>query len=353
MQRNMYKWLESIKSSQVKKPLPILSFPAVTIASLSVRDVVHSGELQAKCMKIVADRCAAAASVSLMDLSVEAEAFGAPIRFSDSEVPTVTGRLIETARQAEAPGIPEIGAGRTGEYVKAVRLAAQTIEDRPVFGGVIGPFSLAGRLMDMTEVMVKCFDEPETVHAVLEKATQFITNYILAFKAAGANGVVMAEPAAGLLSPKLNGEFSTAYVRGIISSVQDEHFIVVYHNCGNTLPLAQSLAANGAKIYHFGNAIDMLGMLRLMPADKVVMGNVEPAGQLRGGTPETVYKTTAALMERCGGYPNWVPSSGCDIPPLSPWANIDAFFRAVDDYYAAHNVVELDVERNKENLGAG
>lgn len=352
MKRNMVHWLETVKTSRVKKPLPILSFPAIQLANITVTELIGSSDTQANCMRLVAERCGTAASVSMMDLSVEAEAFGAAIRFSESEVPTVTGKLIETAEQAEALKVPEVGAGRTGLYIEAIRKAAQRIADRPVLAGVIGPFSLSGRLMDMTEIMLRCFEEPETVHTVLAKAAAFITKFILAYKAAGANGVVMAEPAAGLLSPRFNDEFSTHYVRQIIEAVQDESFIVVYHNCGNTLPLIKSLLTNGAKAYHFGNAVDMAEVLKLMPEDKIVLGNVEPAGQFRNGTPESVRETTLSLMDRCAGHANWVPSSGCDIPPLSPWENIDAFFQAVSDYYAAHNVVELDQDK-KEQRSAG
>ena len=38
-------------------------------------------------------------------------------------------------------------------------------------------------------------------------------------------------------------------------------------------------------------------------------------------------------MVQCCKYPNFVISSGCDIPPMSSWENIDAFFRAVDEFY--------------------
>ena len=75
------------------------------------------------------------------------------------------------------------------------------ITDRPVLAGIIGPYSLAGRLLDMTEIMILCYEEPEMVESVLEKATEFLIEYAKAFKEAGANGVCMAEPAAGLLSP--------------------------------------------------------------------------------------------------------------------------------------------------------
>jgi uroporphyrinogen decarboxylase len=352
MKKNMYMWLENIRTARTKKPLPILSFPAIQLTGINVIELISDSELQAKSMKLVADRCDTAASVSLMDLSVEAEAFGATIRFSESEVPTVTGRLIDTAEQADALKVPDVGAGRTGLYIEAIGKAAKLITDRPVFAGVIGPFSLSGRLMDMTEIMIKCFTEPETVHTVLAKAAEFAVKYILAYKAAGANGVVIAEPAAGLLSPKFNDEFSTHYVRKIIEAVQDENFIVVYHNCGNTIPLIKSILTNGARIYHFGNAINMEEMLKLVPEDRVVMGNVEPAGQFRNGTPESVYQTTTALMERCASHRNWVPSSGCDIPPLSPWANIDAFFKAAKDYYAAHNIIEIEKnEDQQQNAG--
>ena len=63
------------------------------------------------------------------------------------------------------------------------------------------------------------------------------------------------------------------------------------------------------------------------------MGNVDPASQFRNGTPESVKAATVSLMEKCAGYKNFVPSSGCDIPPLSPWENIQAFFEGLHQYY--------------------
>ena len=39
-----------------------------------------------------------------------------------------------------------------------------------------------------------------------------------------------------------------------------------------------------------------------------------------------------ALLEKCSGYPNFIPSSGCDIPPPTPWENIDAFFATVKKF---------------------
>ena len=272
----------------------------------------------------------------MMDLSVEAEAFGSQIRVSDGEVPTVTGSIVNTPEDADALAVPAVGAGRTGRYIEAIGLACGKITDRPVFAGVIGPFSLAGRLMDVSQVMLNCYDEPEMVHAVMRKTTDFLIAYCNAYKPTGAGGVVIAEPLTGLLSPALAEEFSAPYVRELVSAVQTDGFLVIYHNCGNnTVRMIDSILSLGAAAYHFGNAVSMRDVLAHVPGDVLVMGNIDPAGQFLNGTSESVRRETRALLETCcPGHPNFVISSGCDIPPASRWENIDAFFAAVQAFYA-------------------
>ena len=334
MQRNMHEWRDALLRAEAKKPMPILSFPGAALLGISVKELLFSAENQADAMAAVAARTDSAASVSLMDLSVEAECFGAPVHVSEDEVPTVTGRVIHSPADAETLRVPPTGAGRTGICIEAIRLASRKIADRPVFAGVIGPFSLAGRLTDVTEAMIDCYEEPEMMHTVLAKATDFLIGYIRAFKEAGANGVVIAEPLAGLLPPDLAEEFSARYVKKINDAVKEPSFLTIYHNCGNTALLTLgSILSTDSGAYHFGNAIDMAEMLGHVPADTLVFGNLDPAGILRNGDPETVKRETAALLKACGGHKNFVLSSGCDIPPATPWENIDAFFAAAREFY--------------------
>jgi len=334
MKTNMKQWLHMMQEDKAKKAFPILSFPCVSLLGISVRELIADSKMQAQGMKLIAEHTNAAASVSLMDLSVEAECFGAAVRFSDSEVPTVTGRLINDMEEAEMLKVPEVGSARSGIYIDAIRRAADMITDRPVFAGMIGPFSLAARLLDVSEIMMDCYDEPEMVHLVLEKCTDFLISYAKAYKEAGANGIMLAEPVSGLLSPALEAEFSAPYVKKIVDAIQDDSFILIYHNCGNnTVHMTASILTTGAAAYHFGNSIDLADMLERFPADTPVMGNVDPAGVLRMGNPEIVRNATLEVMKKCCKYPNFIISSGCDIPPLTPWENINAFFETVDDFY--------------------
>ncbi|MBQ7392164.1 MAG: uroporphyrinogen decarboxylase family protein [Clostridia bacterium] len=331
---NMKQWIADLIGNHPKKPMPILSFPSVNLLGVSVREMISDSTLQARGMKAVAENTPAAASVSFMDLSVEAECFSCAVTVTDDEVPTIKGRIINDADEAEALAVPTVGSGRTQIYLDAIKKAKELITDRPILAGMIGPFSLAARLFDVSEIMMDCYDDPDMVHTVLEKCTQFLIAYAKAYREVGADGIVMAEPVAGLLSPSLEEEFSAPYVKQIVDAVQNDDFIVIYHNCGDNVPkMLPSILSTGAAAYHFGNAVDLeKDVLEKVPSNVVVMGNVDPVGVLRMGSPTSVRKATTELLEKCSTYPNFVLSSGCDMPPKTPWENINAFFAAADAF---------------------
>ncbi len=332
MKLNMNNWVKDVISSKERKALPVMTYPGLHLVGKNVMDVISDGKNQYECIRALVERFDTIAAVTIMDLSVEAEIFGSKIRFSDDEVPTVIGKIVEDMDQAESLKIPQVGEGRTKVYLEAARLAAENIKDKAVLGGCIGPFSLSGRLMDMTEIMIAMMEEPEIVHVVLDKTTKFLIEYAKAFKEAGANGIIIAEPAAGLISPDKCDEFSSAYVKKIVEAVQDEDFIVVLHNCGNTVKLVDSMVSTGAASFHFGNAIKMTDILPQVPEDKLAMGNVDPASIFRNGTVEDVKLRTATLLEDMKPYRNFVISSGCDIPPGTALENVEAFFNTLKEY---------------------
>ena len=107
--------------------------------------------------------------------------------------------------------------------------------------------------------------EPDSVKLLLNKCTDFIKRYCTALKQAGANGVLIAEPAAGLLSNEACIEFSSVYVKEIVDEIQDDNFSIILHNCGNTGQCTDAMVYTGAVGYHFGNGIDMVEALEQCP----------------------------------------------------------------------------------------
>jgi uroporphyrinogen decarboxylase len=332
MKIDMTRWAKTVIGSEAVLAIPVMTYPGLALAGETRTGLIGDGEAQARCVKALAARYPSAAAVTVMDLSMEAEAFGSAIRFSDTEVPTVTGHVVVTLEDARALPVPAVGAARTGVPLKAAEILSREVTDRPVLGGIIGPVSLTCRLMEMTPMMMAMRRSPETLSTVLGKTTEFLISFAKAFKAAGANGVVIAEPVAGLLSPKQCDEYSSRWVKAIVDAVQDEVFLVVLHNCGSTVPLVPSMVSTGQRV-PLRNAVAMTEILPQVPADRLACGNINPSGTFRIGTPEKMEAEVSALLASMEPYPNFVLSSGCDIPPGTPVENVDAFFRAL----ASHN----------------
>lgn len=333
---NINKWISDVIGDSKRIAIPIMTNPGIEMLNYKIIDAVKDGKVHYEAIKTLSDTYPSAASCVIMDLTVEAEAFGAEIHFEENEVPSVIGRLVCDAESVDNLQIPDMTKGRLPQYILANKLVAANLTDRPAFAGCIGPFSLAGRLYDMTEMMMVCYTEPEVANALLQKCTDFLINYCLELKKTGVQGVIMAEPAAGLMSNDGCSEFSSLFVKQIVEKVQDDEFLVILHNCGNTGHCTQAMVETGARALHFGNKIDMVNALDNTPADILAMGNLDPVSCFKQSTAEEVERQTAELLEQTRSYPNFVLSSGCDIPPHVSKENIDAFYTALSKYNQAN-----------------
>jgi len=332
MKMNMKQWVADVIQRLDVTALPVMTHPGIELNGHTVREAVSNGRVHYEAVMTLTKRYNSVAAATIMDLTTEAEAFGAEIAFSDEAVPAVVGHMLPDVESINRLQVPSLSAGRIPQYLKANLLAAREIIDRPLFAGCIGPFSLAGRLYDMSGIMMLIYENPDAAHTLLAKCTQFIEKYCQALKQTGANGVMMAEPAAGLMSNDDCQNFSSAYVKYIVNKVQDENFIVILHNCGNTGQCTQAMVATGAAAYHFGNKCKMEEVIKDVPPTALAMGNIDPVSIFKDGMPFQMRQTVTDLLEKMRPYPNFVLSSGCDTPPHTPLANVDAFFESLADF---------------------
>lgn len=332
MKINMKQWIADTIARKEVAAVPVMTHPGIEQNGHTVKEAVSDGRVHAEAVVRLARQYPSAAAATIMDLTTEAEAFGAEITFSDTAVPAVSKRLLADVDSIYRLQVPLLSAGRIPAYLKANLIAAKEINDRPVLAGCIGPFSLAGRLYDMSEIMALIYENPDAAHTLLTKSTDFIEKYCMALKQTGVQGVMMAEPAAGLLSNEDCMTFSSDYVRRIVDHLQDESFIIILHNCGNTGHCTKAMVATGAAAFHFGNKCRMDEIIREVPPTALAMGNIDPVSIFKDGTPELMRETVTDLLERMKDHSNFVLSSGCDTPPQTPIANINAFFQALNDY---------------------
>jgi uroporphyrinogen decarboxylase len=320
---------EFILTSPQRLAMPVLTFPGAQLTGTTVQAMVTTIDAQVAAQREIHRRFRTPFVMSAMDLSVEAEEFGATILMSDWEIPTVTGRLVTDAAGIRALSVPAVGSHRSAVYLGTVRELAASVPDAIALGGMIGPFSLAGRLFGVSEALAETAGEPELIHELLEKTTSYLTSYAHAFRQAGARGVIIAEPTAGLMSPNSVREFSSPYIRRIIQEVEREEFQIILHNCGARIGHLEAKLEAGARILHFGQPMDILTALTKVPDDIVLCGNLDPSAVFVGASPQEVHAKTKALYDATAERRNFVISSGCDIPAQAPIANLEAFFTAV------------------------
>jgi uroporphyrinogen decarboxylase len=310
-------------------PLPIATYPGLALTGGTVRQAVNNPDAQFQAVAALHERYRTPVVLSAMDLSAEAEAFGCTLHASDNEIPSVAGRLVTSLEQAKRLPVPQPGDRRTAVYLETVRRLKKLPSQPLVLAGCIGPFSLAARLVGVSEALELTLAEPDLMSAVLEKSAAFLAAYARAFKEAGADGLIMAEPAAGLLSPRSLSVHSSAYIKGIAAAVDDGCFSLILHNCAARLLHLPAILETGLTTFHFGPPMDLPAALRQVAPDVVLCGNLDPTGVFCQLAPAEVTARATNLLSQTAAHRNYVLSSGCDVPVGAPLANLDAFYAAV------------------------
>lgn len=322
-----------IKDFPGRLAMPLCAFSGLEITGESVEDMISVPGSQFKAVMALQDRYRTSVLLTAIDPTAEAEAYGCEIKFSAREAPSVVGRLVSTAADVAALADPVPGDARTRVPLEtAWRLTAEVGESVPVLGAMLGPFALATRLFGPQEALAATVSEPETIEALLDNVTGFLCRYALEFRETGAWGVLVAEAAAGRLSSDGLARFSTHFIKRIIKAVETADFTVIVHNCHAANDHLDAILESGARMYHFGAGMDIVGALARVGPEVDLSGNLDADKIFQKGTPQIAGDATRSLLEATRPYKNFVISSGCDIPPGAPLANLNAFFRAVADF---------------------
>jgi len=265
----------------------------------------------------------------MMDLSVEAEAIGLPVSYPINESPTVSGHPVKSPVDLEAFRVVDpLHDARVHTFEATMRRMAGLDLLKGAY--VIGPFTLAGLMMGATEVAIATVDAKELVHAAAAYATEVIVPYAKALAAAGAEMICILEPSSMFISPRAFRRFSGAYVRQIVDALHatSEDPMTLLHVCGNAKHLVKAMCETGVQGLSLDAPMDTVATIEAMPEDVVFVGNVDPVSVMVQSSPEQVASATRGLLEAMAPYPNFILSTGCDLPPETPLANIEAFMHA-------------------------
>ena len=85
----MKQWVADIIRQREVAAIPVMTHPGIELNGHTVRQAVSDGRIHYEAMMTLTQQFPSAAACTIMDLTTEAEAFGAQIAFSDDAVPAV------------------------------------------------------------------------------------------------------------------------------------------------------------------------------------------------------------------------------------------------------------------------
>lgn len=326
--------VECILHSQRRIALPLGVYAGLGLTGESVEAAATDPRVQVDVQLAWRRRYPAPILQIAMDLTVEAEIYGAQVSFSKDEPPVIEGRVVKGKADLSTLIDPKVGHKRTTVYVTA----AQWLRDRApdgetfVLGSMSGPLTLAANLHGLADTFDLAERDPELLRELVEIATRFLQRYAWAFAEIGADGVILSEPVAGMVSPEVAAGFSSPYIRRIAAQVQNERFAVVYHNCNAGNEHLQAVLDSGAAVYSFGAPMDIPAALDSVDEETIIAGNLDPNDVFLAADPQLVAARTSELLQATDGRPNFVIASGCQLLPATPLPNVDAFYRALEEY---------------------
>ncbi len=266
------------------------------------------------------------------DLTAEAEAFGCEVDLGDMEAtPTLKSHApFDDVEDLEVPD-DFANQGRLPVIIESIEILKNEHPDVPVIVGMAGPFTLAGHLLGVEDLVKMLKTDSFVVEDVVEVALDAQTELVEAFNDVGVDVICVADPTSSpeLLSPDDFFDFAQPALEDL-SGAMDAQSII--HICGNSLPIMEGMLTSGFSGASFEEAVDVAEARKIQEdegADTVLVGNISTSQTLFSKPTEEVKAEVTAALEK--GIDVLAPS--CGIAPKSPLANIQAFVEARDEFY--------------------
>ena len=312
--------------------VPLMGFPGLNLTGCTVKLAQQNYGQHYRVIRLLTETFCPDMVFPLMDLSVEANALGRYTVFPKEESATVLKDSFSADDLAACSQINISFDARLLGYVETVKLMSIGLPPSVLRGAyVTGPYSLAALMMGADEAAMATMLRPEELAQICQFTAEKIQEYALLLIAAGAQVICILEPSAVMLGPAQFEQFSASYVRHINNTCKSAGVATVYHTCGNTMHLVELMAAAGVDAVSLDSpeaGVDLPAVARRLPVNVMVMGNISPTGAILRERPADVENEVSALLRSMEPFPNFILSTGCDLPQETPLENIHAFLRA-------------------------
>jgi MtaA/CmuA family methyltransferase len=273
------------------------------------------------------------------DTWVSAQAMGATVGAPAENQPFggLGPPLVQTSQDIER--IPPPNPATQGRYPLMLEALARLVEAIGKETFIVAcfdqyPFSLAGALMGIKEIMLTLTDDPPLIEALMERCLEYSVAYARALHAAGADLLSGGDSPAGLIGPRAYRELALPFEKRLITALkQATQKPVALHICGNALPILADMVHSGADVLEIDHKVDLQKACQMVGPEITLWGNLDPVGVLVQGNVEEVRLHTqqAIVTVRSCGHRRFVLSSGCTLAMETPAENLKAMLQCASE----------------------
>ncbi len=244
---------------------------ALNTEGVPLRDAIEDPRVNAGAQLRAAQRCGFDAFEGMWDWLTMAEAMGCGVKIKD-------GMGAVTVDHVLADGIDDVPApdpsadGRALSNRDALELCAEG--DSFVYSTVPGPFTLAGELRGLEQLMMDSILEPETCQDVVSLSTRAIEGYA-GFYAAHSEGVLVCESSGSpdLVPPELFTSVVLPAITRPLQAARSEGRHPMLYIAGDSSPLLEDLSRLPMDLLSVDRGVD-LGLC-LGTVDCAVAGGID------------------------------------------------------------------------------
>ncbi len=272
-------------------------------------------------------------AVCPFDMGVEAEVLGSEVNFyahrDDVVYPTIVKHAAEKVVDLNIQVPQDLkNAGRIPIVREALSILKERVGNDVAIGSwVLGPYTLAGQLVDLSDLSKSAIKKPELMNEILRKLADYLLEVIKLYREAGADYVTIREMGAGpdILSPRVFNSLIKPHLQHMFATIESPKIL---HMCGDTNAIAELLGDCGAEVLSVEDKNDVIATRKLLGPDTLIFGEIDAYGVLVAGKPKDVDEAVKKAIDS-GVDAVW---PGCDIWPTAPKANMKALLEATRKY---------------------
>lgn len=267
---------------------------------------------------------------------------GLSVKQPDNDYGRVIDNLCKTGEDIDKlelydPFVPRECPRFTTAFVDKIAMVNKQMEEDYVLCGFSwGPFSTAGYLRGVENLLMDTYQAPDLIHKLVRKSAAWTGRIQERFASAGATVFWMADPTASedMISKDMFKEFVYEPYAGMVRRMKKDHHLPFFlHMCGDTVETMTLLPELGVDCFSVDAKVD-IGMAKKLIGSKIaVHGNVHPIKTILDGTPADVTRESMACIEKAGLDGGFILAPGCDAPRDSPDANLIAMGNAAADFW--------------------